>query len=91
MVDRPWIIRIGHTHGADRKDDARGQVVEIAEQNGRYRYACGDSYGAVEIMAVDKPLIFPNIIHVVSENTGKLSQTNFYAITFVNYIVTLKP
>jgi hypothetical protein len=35
-------------------------------------------------MTIDKTLIFQNIIHVLSENTGKLYQTNFYAITFVN-------
>jgi len=72
MMDRPWIVRIGNAHGADGDDDAGGQIMEIAKQNGRQRYTYGDAYGAIQIMTIDKTLIFPNIIHVLSENTSKL-------------------
>jgi hypothetical protein len=84
MMYRSGVIGIGNAHGADGDDDAGGQIMEIPKQNGGQGYTYRDAYSASQIMTVDKPLIFPNIIHVLSENTGKLYQTNFYAITFVN-------
>jgi hypothetical protein len=72
VVDRARIIGIANAHGADRHDNTGRKIVEIAEQDGRQSDTYGDANSPVQIMAIDKTLIFPDIIHLFFENRSKL-------------------
>ena len=62
-MDRPRVVRVPHAHRTDGNRDPRSEIIELTKQDCRQSDPYSDTYSAIQVVAVDKTLILPDIIH----------------------------
>jgi hypothetical protein len=75
-MDGARVVRIAHTHRTKGNYDPCGQIVEIAQYNGRKYDTKGYTNGIAQIVTINKTLICPDIIHCTAVDLFRIKIPN---------------